>query len=197
MGVTPVLWPSDSLGLVSARPILACPTIGLFALAPSNGLWKAPSAPWNTPAGCLAVWQLASRLSQSDAVTLPVKHSIAVVVRDGNQILAIRRPDDDDELPGIWGLPAGTFRASETLDDLIRRIGRDKLGVSLRPVRKLAEGAQDRERYRLAMELWEAAMTGTPDISGRIQWKWTALEELKQGSEQGSLCCRLALSQAG
>jgi 8-oxo-dGTP diphosphatase len=130
-------------------------------------------------------------------MTLPLKHSIAVVVRDGSQILAIRRPDDDDELPGIWGLPAGTFRDSETLDDLIRRIGNDKLGVALAPVRKLAEGAQDRERYRLEMALWEATMTGTPGISGRIQWKWTTLEGLKQGSEQGSLCCRLALSHAG
>jgi 8-oxo-dGTP diphosphatase len=130
-------------------------------------------------------------------MSLPLKHSIAIVVRQGSQILAIRRPDDDDELPGIWGLPAGTFRDSETLDDLIRRIGSDKLGVSLRPVRKLAEGAQDRERYRLEMELWEAAMTGSPDISKRIPWKWTTLEGLKQGSEQGSLCCRLALSHAG
>lgn len=130
-------------------------------------------------------------------MSLPLKHSIAIVVRQGGQILAIRRPDDDDELPGIWGLPAGTFRDSEILDDLIRRIGSDKLGVSLTPVRKLAEGAQDRERYRLQMELWEATMTGTPDISGRIQWKWTAIEGLKQGSEQGSLCCRLALSHVG
>jgi ADP-ribose pyrophosphatase YjhB (NUDIX family) len=130
-------------------------------------------------------------------MTLPLKHSIAVVVWNGSQILAIRRPDDDDELPGIWGLPAGTFRGSETLSDLIRRIGSDKLGVLLTPVRKLTEGAQDRERYRLEMELWEAAITGTPDTSGRIPWKWTALEELRQGSEQGSLCCRLALSRAG
>jgi 8-oxo-dGTP diphosphatase len=185
MGVTPVLWPNDSPGLVSARPILACSPIRLFALATSNGLWKGPSTDWNPPARCLAVRQLASRLPQSD------------VVRKGSQVLAIRRPDDD-ELPGIWGLPAGTFRDSETLEDLIRRIGRDKLAVSLTPLRKLAEGAQDRQRYRLEMELWEATMTGTPDDgSEEIQWKWTALEGLRQGSERGSLCCRLALSHAG
>ena len=124
-------------------------------------------------------------------MTLPLKYSIAVVVRDGAQILALRRPDHDDELPGVWGLPAGSFRDSETPDDLILRIGRDKLGVSLTPVRLLAGGAQDRKRYRLEMELWEAAMSGTPS---RSEWKWTTLESLKPGSEQGSLCCRLALS---
>jgi hypothetical protein len=197
MGVASVLWPSDAPGLVQACPILTCPTLRLFALASANGIRETPSTACNTLARCLAVWQLAPRLSQSNAVTLPVKHSIAVVVRDGNQVLAIRRPDDDDELPGIWGLPAGTFRDSETLDDLIRRIGSDKLGVSFRPLRKLAEGAHDRERYRLEMELWEAAMTGTPDIAGRIQWKWTSFDGLKHGSEQGSLCCRLALEASG
>jgi ADP-ribose pyrophosphatase YjhB (NUDIX family) len=117
-----------------------------------------------------------------------------VLVRNGDRILAIRRPDDDDELPGIWGLPAGSFRGRETLEDLIRRIGRSKLRVTLMPKRKLAVGAQDRERYRLEMELWEVEIEGTP---GESQWQWTTLETLLPGSEQGSLCCRLALSAVG
>ena len=123
-------------------------------------------------------------------MSLPVKQAIAVVIRNGDRIVAIRRPDDDDELPGIWGLPAGSFRKNETLEDLIRRIGRVRLGVSLTAKRKLAEGAQDRKRYRLKMELWEAEMEGAP---GEIQWKWTTFETLRHGSEQGSLCCSLAL----
>ena len=121
----------------------------------------------------------------------PTKHSVAVLIRNGERILAIRRPDDDDELPGIWGLPAGSYRDTETLDDLVRRIGHDKLGVSLTPLRPLAAGAQDRERYRLEMELWEAEIEGTP---AGVQWKWTKLETLREGSDRGSLCCRLALS---
>jgi|SRR5436190_5721355 len=126
-------------------------------------------------------------------MSVPVKHSVAVLIRNGDRILAIRRPDDDDELPGIWGLPAGSFREGETLGDLIARIGKDKLEVSLTPKRKLADGAQDRERYRLEMELWEAEMEGNPNSS---EWQWTMLETLRHGSEQGSLCCSLALSGA-
>ena len=126
-------------------------------------------------------------------MTLPAKQSIAVLIRNGDRILAIRRPDDDDELPGIWGLPAGSFRSAETLEDVIRRIGREKLRVSLIPNRRLAAGVQNRTRYRLEMELWEAEMQGTP--SG-IPWEWTTVETLREGSDQGSLCCRLALSNA-
>ncbi len=124
-------------------------------------------------------------------MSLPVKHSVAVLIRNGDRILAIRRPDDDDELPGIWGLPAGSYRPGETLEDLIRRIGRDKLHVLITPARKLEAGTQTRARYRLEMELWEAEIDGIPN---GIQWEWTTLETLRAGREKGSLCCSLALS---
>ena len=119
-----------------------------------------------------------------------VKHSVAVLIRNGDQILAVRRPDDDDELPGIWGLPAGTIRGSETVADLIGRIGRDKLGVELTPIRRITSGAQDRPTYRLEMELWEVEMDGLPQ---QCQWQWAELEILRPGQAQGSLCCDLAL----
>ena len=121
---------------------------------------------------------------------LPVKHSVAVVVAREDRVLAIRRPPDDDELPGIWGLPAGTVQGAETVEDVIHRIGRDKLGVELTPIRKLSSGVQSRPQYRLEMELWEASMTGTP-IYG--EWQWAALDLLRPGMAAGSLCCKLAI----
>src|SRR5215510_6820063 len=121
---------------------------------------------------------------------LPVKHSVAVLIRRGDEILSIRRPQDDDELPGIWGIPAGTLRGNETIEDLIERIGRDKLGVKLAPIRKLGTGTQDRPRYRLEMELWEVLMEGVPT---HPEWKWASLDLLRPGMKAGSLCCELAI----
>jgi ADP-ribose pyrophosphatase YjhB (NUDIX family) len=123
-------------------------------------------------------------------VSVPVKRSVAVLIRNKDRILSVRRADNDDELPGVWGLPAGSYRDSENFEDLVRRIGRDKLGVSLIPVRKLAQGAQIRQRYRLEMELWEAEMAGEPQHPA---WQWADAEILKPGKLQGSLCCQLAL----
>jgi len=120
----------------------------------------------------------------------PVKHSVAVLILKGDDILAIRRPDNDDELPGIWGLPAGTCRGSETSEDVIRRIGRDKLGVSLQPMKKVMSGEQDRPQYRLQMELWEATMEGIPTYP---EWNWAQPDLLAPGAANGSLCCSLAL----
>ena len=120
----------------------------------------------------------------------PRKHSVAVVISKDDSILAIRRPDDDDELPGIWGLPAGTCRNQETVQDVIARIGREKLGVELTPEKRTASGTQDRPGYLLCMELWEVSMAGTPI---HPNWRWVPLEVLRPGAAAGSLCCELAL----
>ena len=119
-----------------------------------------------------------------------IKHSVAVTIFKEDMILAAYRPEDDDELPGIWGLPAGTCRGTEGPEDVIRRIGRDKLGVLLQPVRLLASGEQDRPDYKLEMQIWEASMDGEPTHS---KWKWARLESLAPGAAKGSLCCTLAL----
>jgi hypothetical protein len=123
-------------------------------------------------------------------MNLRFKHSIAVMIFKEDKILATYRPEDDDELPDIWGLPAGTCRSTEGPEDVIRRIGRDKLGVLLQPVRLLASGDQDRSDYKLEMELWEASMVGEPT---HPNWKWASLESLAPGASKGSLCCTLAL----
>jgi hypothetical protein len=119
-----------------------------------------------------------------------VKHSVAVLIFNGDRILSIRRPDDDDELKGIWGLPAGTCRDQESAEDVIVRIGCDKLGVNLTPVRMLCRDAQDRPQYLLDMELWEASMSGVPTYP---IWQWAPMRLLRPGAASGSLCCELAL----
>src|SRR4051812_45001042 len=119
-----------------------------------------------------------------------VKESVAVLIRNQDLVLAIRRPADDDELPEVWGLPAGTCTQNESIRDVIERIGSEKLGVRLTPVRRLGSGTQDRPSYFLKMELWEATMSDTPAYP---EWKWTPIDLFEKGAEAGSLCCDLAL----
>ena len=125
---------------------------------------------------------------------IPVKRSLAVAIFNGDQILSTHRPDNDDELPGVWGLPAGTVKAGETTEDLIKRIGKDKLRVELTPIRLMTTGKQMRAQYLLEMELWEAAMNETPK---HPEWRWAPIESLRQGVDSGSLCCELALKGYG
>ncbi len=151
----------------------------------------------------------------------PTKRSIALVVRepggvDGGPLgcgpvppwLLVRRPDDDEDLPGVWGLPAGSLEPGETDLDLVRRIGREKLGLEVDPGAAIASGSVDRSGYRLVMELWTATVAdGEPNIAGGAveaiggrtiysDWKWDDPSALEAGAREGSLCCRLGLEAA-
>ena len=70
--------------------------------------------------------------------------------------LLVRRPEDDPDLPGVWGLPAGSHAEGETDEALVRRIGREKLGVETADLGRLCEGHLERPGYRLEMRLHAA-----------------------------------------
>ncbi len=113
------------------------------------------------------------------------------------------RPDEPgEELPGLWGLPATTLAEGESPEDGVRRLGREKLGAALTPLRALAQGEQARPGYTLRMTLYEASLAGEPRLpdraSGAAGTLYEALDWLPEASFQraadgGSLCCRLFL----
>lgn len=116
--------------------------------------------------------------------------------------LLVRRPDNDPDLPGVWGLPAGSHAAGETDEALVRRIGREKLGVETEDLGRLSEGHLDRTGYRLDMRLHAARIVAgeprvpqsVPGVTQYSEWGWRPPVELRDGARRGSLCCRLALA---
>lgn len=152
----------------------------------------------------------------SDAQGAPTRRAIALIIeRPGRpgvpdtapsepRWLLVRRPDDDPDLPGVWGLPAGSHAGAETDSALVRRIGRDKLGVETRNLGPLRAGCVDRDGYRLSMRLHAARLVSgepvvpqpAPGVTQYSAWRWRAPEALRSGAARGSLCCRLALDLA-
>lgn len=144
----------------------------------------------------------------------PVKQSVAVVVRvarwarvaaDTPTFLAVRRPPDDDELPGVWGLPAASLRQGEDWEAAVRRVGREKLGVELEPVAELGKGRLQRPSYLLQMKLYEARIVEgepsvpqeAPSVTQYVDWEWSSPRRLLDGARRGSLCSRLYLEHLG
>ena len=132
------------------------------------------------------------------AVVLPSPH-------DDSLLLVVQRPHDDEDLPGVWGLPATTVRPHESDADAAVRLGESKLGapVSLGPL--LAEGSQQRNDTELAMRLYAATMSsdepalpsapGEQGVTYYADWRWAPKSSLRDGAERGSLCCALALGE--
>ncbi len=132
----------------------------------------------------------------------PTKRSIAFLVRgEAGRVLVVRRPVDDEDLPDAWGLPAGSLRPGEGWEEAVRRAGREKLGVALRPGALLREGELERDAYRLRMRLYGASIEdGEPVVPQPVEgvtqyaeWVWAPPSRLEAAAANGSLCSRLAL----
>ena len=126
--------------------------------------------------------------------------------RDDGRVLAVRRPDEPgEELPGLWGLPATTLREDEPPEAGLRRLGQEKLGVSLTPVRVLGRGTQERPTYTLHMTVYEVRASGEPRLpprhagaSGTLYdaLDWLPAAAFREAAERGSLCCQVFLDAA-
>lgn len=136
----------------------------------------------------------------------PQKQSVALVIaspNDPSDILAVLRPPDDDELPGVWGLPAGSLKGSETAEGAARRVARDKLGIVVHRLEPIAVGDQERPAYSLTMTLFRGHLAGgaptlpakreEPDVTYYADWRWSRPATLEEGALRGSLCCQLCL----
>ena len=111
-------------------------------------------------------------------------------------LLLVRRPDDDDSLPGVWGLPAVSLSQDESEEDGVRRAAREKLGVEVEPLEPVGrEGG---------MTDWEArVLAGEPEVpqpgpnTQYTDLRWGEPAELVPAAREGSLCCRVLLRARG
>lgn len=146
-----------------------------------------------------------SRIPVHDNV---LKRSAALLIEKSGRVLLVKRPLEDAELPGVWGLPACSLEAEESWRQAARRCARVKLGVQLKAVELAGGGRQERSDYALHMRLFSARLTAgekpkvpQPDAEmtqySACRWapKSEALDVFKKGAGQGSLCCALAVKR--
>lgn len=136
-----------------------------------------------------------------------VKKSIALAVtaaRQNGRVILVRRPEDDEDFPGMSGLPAASCQPGETLRLTAAPIGVQKLGAAVEVGPVLATGTQQRAGYTLEMTLFEARLVGdAPALpsggAGEIghtlytDWRWGEAMELRASADHGSLCSQLLL----
>jgi ADP-ribose pyrophosphatase YjhB (NUDIX family) len=129
-----------------------------------------------------------------------VKRSISLVIEAPAGVLLVRRPDGDESLPGVWGLPATSLRGGESERDALLRAGREKLGVEVEPVGLVGADEGD----GVAMRDWTARIVaGTPEVpqpgegTQYVSLRWGAPAELAPAARAGSLCARVLLRALG
>jgi hypothetical protein len=118
------------------------------------------------------------------------------VIEGPEGLLLVRRPDDDESLPGVWGLPAVSLAPGEPEEDAVRRAGRDKLGVEVEPLEPMGSEA--------GMTDWRVRVcSGEPQVpqpgpnTQYTDLRWGEHVELVPAAREGSLCCRVLLRARG
>jgi len=137
----------------------------------------------------------------------PIKSAVAFVVynKDKSKVLAVQRPSDDEDLPNVWGLPAGSLKDKETFEQAVLRSGKEKLGVKLKIIKQINEGKLERDKIILHMKEYEVEIEdGKPSVPQKVdgitqyqKLKWSTPDKLKEAAQKGSLCSRLYLSSIG
>ena len=124
------------------------------------------------------------------------KRSVSLVIESPEGLLLVQRPDDDADLPGVWGLPAATCAEGESEEDAVRRAGREKLGVEVEPLQPIGTDGP--------MTDWAArVVSGEPSVpqpgpnTQYAAMRWGEPRALVPAARQGSLCSRVLLRARG
>jgi len=137
----------------------------------------------------------------------PIKKAVSFIIRnEQGDILLIKRPPNDKDLPNVWGLPAGTLKPGESWSEGVIRAGREKLGLDLRVGNIVNEGKLDRKSYTLYMKLFNVFLksNNAPEVpqpfynvTQYVDLKWSppakTINHLRKTAPKGSLCCTLYL----
>lgn len=110
------------------------------------------------------------------------KVNVSTVIKKGSQFLLVRRADDEEVFPGLWGIPGGTVEPSDkSLEDALLRECQEEVGITIKDSELIANDIHDKGDkgaiylvYRSQYDSGEPkALDGTADV------QWLEIEEIR------------------
>lgn len=139
-----------------------------------------------------------------------VKYTVAIVLKNKTnpeEFLVVKRPDDDPDLRGEWGLPAVTLHPGELPEDGVRRACKEKLGCTAESIRFLGIMFQKRNSYDIFLMDIEMMLTdgqvadihqASTEHTAYTDQKWTTDPmDLMRSAKNGSCCSSIFLNDRG
>jgi 8-oxo-dGTP diphosphatase len=130
------------------------------------------------------VEKLAGPLAQHHNVKarIAVKHfhiALALIWRDGH-ILAARRRDDAEHLPGLWEFPGGKCEDGETPRECAVREAREEVGVEIEISGERAAITHQYAERRVTLHPFDCRIiSGEPQAFQRAALRWLRPDELR------------------
>jgi 8-oxo-dGTP diphosphatase len=139
-----------------------------------------------------------------------IKYVVAIVLKNKNnpdEFLIVKRPDDDPDLGGEWGLPAATMKPGELPEQAAKRICKEKLNCEAETTRFLGIMFQKRNSYDIFLmdvdmmledEQQPNVHAATTENTAYVDQKWsTDPEDLRRSANGGSCCSSIFLTDRG
>ncbi|GAB5603273.1 NUDIX domain-containing protein [Thermus sp. FJN-A] len=134
----------------------------------------------------------------------PHKRSVALAAWAKGGLVLVRRPQEDPEFGGAWGLPAVSLAEGEALEAAALRVAREKLGAEVALRFPVAFGREERAAYTLELWVYEAHLLSPvllpepkPGKTFYTAFRFGSPEDLREAARRGSLCSRLYLAVKG
>ena len=139
-----------------------------------------------------------------------IVYAVAAVLKKtaaGDEVLVVKRPDEDPDLGGYWGFPATPLKPGELPEAAVVRACREKLHCKATPVRLLGIMLQrhaDFDMYFMDIEVVLAAGE-EPDVHAAVTQgtayvgqKWSIdPNDLIASAKAGSCCSSIFLTDRG
>lgn len=131
-----------------------------------------------------------------------IKDAVSVIIKNENgETLFALRNKSEKSFPLVWSLPSHFVKTGESVDETVRRIGKNKLGVELTTVRLVNEGKAERDDFIIFMHDYEAkVISGRPHITTEDPYeeiKWQDAESQLASMTVMGDCCRLYKESLG
>ncbi|HEY9583208.1 MAG TPA: NUDIX domain-containing protein [Candidatus Paceibacterota bacterium] len=127
----------------------------------------------------------------------PTKDAVSLVIKNlDGRVLFARRSPSKREFPGVWSLPSAFVLGDEGQLDAVKRIGEEKLGVTLRLGQMIIEGKKERDGFILFMHNYEAKiLEGIPNVVSddytELKWEEPNVQFAKMKSGDMGMCMTL------
>lgn len=116
--------------------------------------------------------------------SLPFKVNVSVVIKNNNDVLLIKRADDEEVFPGFWGIPGGTVEPTDgTLENALIRECTEEVGVEIKDIKLVSNNINDRGEKGGALYLVYSASyaSGEPKpLDGTAAVEWLGIDKIRE-----------------
>lgn len=111
------------------------------------------------------------------------KVNVSTVIRRDGAFLLIKRADDEEVFPGLWGIPGGTVEPTDSsLEDALRRECLEEVGISIDNIRPITNDIHDKGEKGALYVVYEASYVSgdIKPLDGTADVQWLTIDQIRE-----------------